>query len=343
MSNEISIAFLIEMSSPSSHCCTNSLQSKKYTQMKLFSRAETFAKMFIVVSFTGFVAYIVLAFYSFHTALSYITEKEKDKNVPSQYVKKETFRNDLKFILLWVTSKNMPNPIGEGQQPFIRNKCSFINCFVTSNKEVLNSDYKKFNVIVFNMSLLENWRKSNLPQIRSPYQKYVFYSMLPSNDYPICNKYLDNYFNWTWSYKLYSDIVTPFIEVRDLEGNIVAPSIDVDWPLADLDTIKEVTDPKVTKSKAVVIVISDCKPDMTRMSFSKELQYFLNVHNIVMDIYGCGGTECPESTCIKSIPEYYFYLVYEESFSEDYLTQEVLKAYDNNAVPIMKSGADYTK
>lgn len=38
---------------------------------------------------------------------------------------------------------------------------------------------------------------------------------------------------------------------------------------------------------------------------------------------------------------YYFYLAFEDSISADYITTEVLYAYDNNAVPIVYGGATY--
>lgn len=40
---------------------------------------------------------------------------------------------------------------------------------------------------------------------------------------------------------------------------------------------------------------------------------------------------------------YYFYLAFEDSMSVDYITQAVLNAYDNYAVPIVYGGVHYDK
>ncbi|XP_030026849.1 alpha-(1,3)-fucosyltransferase C [Manduca sexta] len=311
--------------------------------MYLFSKTEILARLFFIISFTGLVMYVILAFYSFHTAYSTVTEigkfQTKLKEIPHpDLFKAKRFDNDLKYILLWVQS-NIENPIGEGQKPFIENNCTYINCFLTTNKDVLNADYRNFDAIIFNMSLLPNWRKLNMPQTRTMKQKYIFHSMLPSNDNPICNINLDSHFNWTWSYKLYSDIVTPFIEVKDLNGNVIAPNIDVEWPI--LETKFEDIRPK---SKAVVFVMGKCHPRLRGMSYAKDLQHYLKEHKLVLDIYGCGGIKCSHEDCKKDVGRnYYFYLVSEESGSEDYVTKDVMHAFNSEAVPIMMGGSDFSR
>lgn len=301
------------------------------------SKIRTVTRLFFLISLTGLVTYVGLAFYSFQTTFSSVMETGTSVYVLN---KTENFNSRPKSILLWTTSDHTENPIGEGQEPFIKQNCLFLNCFITTKKNSLK-DYKNFDAVLFNLSLVKVWRKLNLPQDRSYNQKYVFHSMLPSNENPMCNNDLDNYFNWTWSYKLYSDIVTPFIEVLDLAGNIVAPNTDVEW--SNMKSNDSFTIP-VKKSKAVALYIKKCQPLLRRMAYSKELQYFLKEHHLEMDIFGCGGIKCPTAEDCRSIIEnYYFYLVYEESMSEDYLTNEVMYAYDNFAVPIVISGVDYTK
>ncbi|XP_075982445.1 alpha-(1,3)-fucosyltransferase C-like [Anticarsia gemmatalis] len=83
--------------------------------------------------------------------------------------------------------------------------------------------------------------------------------------------------------------------------------------------------------------------------FPKDLKYILfkralSEHSLVFDEYGCENKTCPEGGCLAAIEkDYYFYLVYEPEGVDDYVTDEVLKAYHHDAVPIIIGSADYTK
>lgn len=320
--------------------------------MYVFSKTETFAKLFFIISFTGLFTYVVLAFYTFHTAFTTVTQlrkiQERVKNLPDPDLSNvDRIDKDLKYILLWTSKDEYVQPMGEGQHPFIGRNCSYVNCFLTTDKELLNGDYVNFDSIIIDIPVLKLWRLTNLPLTRSPRQKYVFYGNASAADNPICNVRADNYFNWTWSYKMYSDIFSPFIEVRDLKGNIVAPNIEVEWKSNMKYLTKQETDNLMIRTKIIAWKINNCETKLNRMQYVKELKYELKQQNITFDIYGCdhlpGHLPCPEGLCFEYIKEYIFYLVYEESISEDYITDEVLKAYDNGAVPIVIGGADYSK
>lgn len=317
--------------------------------MYVVSKTETFAKLFFLISFTGLLTYVVLAFYTFHTAFTSVTQlrkiQERVKNLPDPNLSSSNDRidKDLKYILQWTTKYSDVLPMGEGQHPFIDRNCSFVNCYLTTDKKLLNGDYVNFDSIILDIPLLKSWKLLDLPLARSPRQKYVFYGNASSEDNPICNARADDYFNWTWSYKLYSDIFNPFIEVRDLNNNIVAPNIDVQWiPNMKYLTKKE-TDKVMVKTKTVAWRMNKCGARIDRTKYAKELKYELSKLNLTFDIYGCDFKPCNEGSCLESLKEYLFYLVYEESIAEDYITDEVLKAYDNGAVPIVMSGADNFK
>ncbi|CAB3225190.1 unnamed protein product [Arctia plantaginis] len=255
------------------------------------------------------------------------------------------FGDDLKYILVW-TTENSTFEVQDGQGILLDHDCKDVNCYITTNKSLLNGRYEQFNAIVFHFGLLRQWLPRFLPKHRAPHQKYVFYSRLPSEDYPICSQTVDNYFNWTWSYKSASDIFNPFIEVRHINGTVVAPRSKVIWPKnselspAIFNNIDEVN----TKTKAVMWLMSYCQPKATNLMSLKKLSTSLKDHDLSLDIYGCGNTPCPPGGCLELISRrYYFYLVFESSVTEDYLTEEVLMAYDNDAVPIIIGGGDCTK
>lgn len=67
-----------------------------------------------------------------------------------------------------------------------------------------------------------------------------------------------------------------------------------------------------------------------------------------IDIYGyCGSLSCPKlqtKSCDNIVNKHYkFYLAFENSFSEDYITEKALRALQNNAVPIVYGGSNYKR
>ncbi|XP_026751779.2 alpha-(1,3)-fucosyltransferase C-like [Galleria mellonella] len=318
--------------------------------MYLIMKTETFAKLFFLISFTGLVMYAILAFYTFHTAYKTVSDlvqyQEKIQGLPNPeiFFGKDRYDNDLKYILIWTVTENAANPFGDGQLLFISNSCPYYNCYITTKKTLLKRDYRNFDAIIFDVNIIRNLKYKEMPRERNSVQKYIFYGKESADDMPMCSLYLDNYFNWTWSYKLNSDIVSPFVEVRDLKGNVVAPSSNVKW----IENMTGLTSKQVkginSKSKAVAWVIHKCytRTIVERMTFAKELQHALKEHALALDVYGCKMSQCPEGDCLKAIErDYYFYLAYEDSITEDYVTSEVLKGYNYGAVPIVYGGANY--
>ncbi|KAJ2946142.1 hypothetical protein O0L34_g5073 [Tuta absoluta] len=100
------------------------------------------------------------------------------------------------------------------------------------------------------------------------------------------------------------------------------------------------------KIKAASWIVSNCFAISNRQDFvdklNKELEskYKLNV-----DIYGrCGNMMCDDDKCNDMIKkDYFFYLSFENSFSEDYVTEKLTRALENNAVPIVFGGANYSR
>ncbi|CAH0719029.1 unnamed protein product, partial [Brenthis ino] len=251
---------------------------------------------------------------------------------------------NMKYILLWTTVNNSLSNIGDGQTPFIDHACLYTNCFLTTDKYLLNEDYINFDALIFDVNDLRNWNEMTFPETRSLHQKYIFHSDTSSYDAPICNYIADNYFNWTWTYKLNSDIVNPFIEIKDFEGNVLAPKESVAWE----SNITEVTEEEIKffkeKRKTMAWIVSKCNTVNDRMMFAKMLRSAFQKNSLVFDIYGCGYLECPKGGCLEIIKkEYYFYFAAEESNTEDYVTDEVITAYSNYAVPIVFGGANYSK
>lgn len=320
-------------------------------------KTETYAKIFFIISLCGLKIYAVIAFYTFHSAYTYhnsVTKlQDKIKRLAYPDAQTETqIDNSLKlrFILLWSGENETTSTYltEEGQMPFKKNNCTYTNCIMTTDKNLLDGDYTKFDAVIINVTYLKRWKKIDMPLLRAQKQKYIFYGMLAADDHPVCNMKADDYFNWTWSYKLYSDIFAPFIEVKSLKGDVVAPSIDPKWDIySNLNlssTLPVHINVNVTKKRAVAWIMNKCGTRSNRMQYVELLKHELKLLNHSLDIYGCGNLIYEPSDVNGLISRnYHFYLVYEDSLSEDYVTTEILKAYDNHVLPIVISGADLSR
>ncbi|XP_041978289.1 alpha-(1,3)-fucosyltransferase C-like [Aricia agestis] len=256
----------------------------------------------------------------------------------------------MKYILQWTSAKDFPFVyMGRGQQGFIKKNCTYTNCYVTEDRSFLG-DYTKFDVIAFSGPQVVGMNPSLLPNRRSPHQKFTFASIESADNYPVCSKKFNGFFNWTWTYRLDSEAKWGYIVVRDSENRIIGPKVNISWiKLEDMTpTPDEVKEKLKTKTKAAAWFVSNCYSKSHRETFVKDLQTELKKYNLYVDIYGsCGPLSCPRNKpeqCNKMIEkDYYFYLSFENSFAEDYVTEKLLYPLKNYAVPIVYGGANYTR
>lgn len=263
---------------------------------------------------------------------------------------KVNIKTNLKYILQWTRSSNSPFVyMGKGQKVFIENGCKYTNCFVTSDANYLG-DITKFDVVAFNGPDIRFMKRSTLPQKRSPQQKYVFGSIESSHYYPICDSIFNGYFNWTWTFKLGSDAKWGYIVARNEEGNIIGPKKEMRW--MKTEDMKPVPNELLSvfkgKSKAAAWFVSNCYSKSKRETLVKSLQAELDKYDLKIDIYGtCGKFRCDQSNeekCEKLIEDnYFFYLAFENSFDEDYVTEKILHGLQYSAIPIVYGGANYTR
>ncbi|CAH0701099.1 unnamed protein product [Spodoptera exigua] len=259
-------------------------------------------------------------------------------------------KDNMKYILQWTLPQNVPFVyMGKGQEGFVSRNCPYTNCFVTANRTYLG-DYTKFDVIAFAGPEVVRYNKDRLPQNRSPHQKYAFASIESSDNYPLCSNLLNGFFNWTWTYKLDSEIRWGYMTIRDKNKTIVGPKKEMHWlKLEDMEPISEDFKRRLkTKTKAAAWFVSNCYSKSRRTAVAKQLDEELKKYNYSVDIYGsCGTLSCSrdnDESCNDLIKnDYYFYLSFENSFSEDYATEKLWRALNYDAVPIVYGGANYTR
>ncbi|KAG6448927.1 hypothetical protein O3G_MSEX005766 [Manduca sexta] len=257
-----------------------------------------------------------------------------------QIEKQEIFKSP-KYILLWYGSA-LVSP-SEGNAVLKHLHCPVTDCIFTTNKHLLGN-ISNFNAIVFN----ENFLKSKhviKPKVRLNSQIYTLNTVESAHNYPACELFLDDFFNWTFTYRLASDIVWSYITVTDVEGHIIAPSKSVVWRHSSAPVKPEIRSILAGKTKAAAWLVSNCNADSLRDEYVTRLQEHLFHFSLAIDIYGsCTGTKCTRGDCEEMVKEqYYFYMAFENSFAEDYVTEKVLHGYNNYAVPIVYGGANYSR
>lgn len=259
---------------------------------------------------------------------------------------RKTYVTNLKYILLWSSSNSTPfYLIGKNQTIFYKFNCTYKNCFVTDNRTYL-SDIESYDAIIFNGYHINSLKRPKLPQRRSQRQKYVFAGTEPVQYHPACEPELDGFFNWTWTYRLDSDLRWGYIAVYDAEGKRVAPQRNMEWPTAMQPVDSQTRAILDGKTKAAAWFVSRCRSLSRREDFAKNLTSELEKLGLSVDRYGaCGPLKCPKcESCFELVKKnYYFYFSFENSLSVDYVTEKLMIALDNYAVPIVLGGADYTR
>lgn len=254
------------------------------------------------------------------------------------------------YVLQWTASNTIPFPsMEQGSEAFFNKKCRFQNCFVTNDSSYLE-DITDFEVILFNIIQLHSDLELKLPPRRSPQQKYVLVSQESAENYAL-PKHFDGYFNWTWTHRLDSDISFKYMAIRNKRGKVIGPKKDMHW--IDINNMKPTSKYVISKLQkkryAAAWFVSNCETRSKRESFAENLDHELSKRGLQLDIYGsCGPMNCPrdgwEQECHGAIEsDYYFYLAFENSFNEDYVTEKLLTALEHYAVPVVLGGANYTR
>lgn len=216
---------------------------------------------------------------------------------------------------------------GEGNRPFISANCSVSNCFATSNRNYL--PIARFDAILFHYPNLFRW-----PTRRSFDQHYVFVSREP----PL---YLKNrhgnkvlFFNLTMTYSAKSDFQLAYGRIWRRNSNI--PQLQGGGNTLNKNYAEG-------KSKLVAWFASNCNSLSGRERYVQQLQKYINV-----DIYGrCGSLSCQNDvnhTChtVMLKKNYKFYLAFENSFCDEYVTEKFFLPLGSDVVPIVLGGANYS-
>lgn len=272
---------------------------------------------------------------------TFTTKIQEQKNLNDEETKSGPFN-----VLIWTDSKmSIFNATKMGETLFTENKCEYQNC-ILSNEYSNITDLTKYEAVIFNAAALREQPYIDLPLQRDKEQKYVLVSRVSAANFPITIKY-NNFFNWTWTYKLDSDINFSYIVIKNKDGKIVGPAKDMHWiSLDEMDETKEQIIKKLeNKTTAAAWIMPDCTTINKYEYYITDFRNELRKYDHVLNVFGqCGNMKCPYDDCYTLLEtEYYFYLSFEDSIAEDYVTGQLLTALNHFVVPLVFGGANYTR
>ena len=225
-----------------------------------------------------------------------------------------------KVILIWSEAYAAWKAFGFGKDEiFIKQKCPVTKCEITTNKSRVNeSDY----VIVGDGSP-DGLHVTDPPSFRPNNQRWILLlyeaPYIAFNGNTNFSKY-NGFFNLTATYLSNSDFLTTY------EG-----TAQMTW-----QKNKAFKVPYSKKKKLAAALISNCWSDNSqRLDYINRLRKYVEV-----DVYGsCGNKNCPNSTiknaCKELIArEYKFYLAFENSLCNDYITEKFFAMLKYDIVPV---------
>ncbi|XP_050085579.1 LOW QUALITY PROTEIN: alpha-(1,3)-fucosyltransferase C [Anopheles aquasalis] len=262
----------------------------------------------------------------------YLEEHEKEVDRPRYILLYTSFFEEVRWGLPSATL---------GPDYFKAKRCPVINCVLTSDHGLVKP-ITEYDALVYHVA--SPWNVDP-PSIREARQIYI----AAIQESPAHTKHLlrldTDYFNWTMTYRLDSDIVFNYRSIVDLEsGEMVSPAVKPIWRYG-FDAYKNASLVELVSQKRSMAVqfVSHCGAISRRDQLVRSLQSA----RLTVDVYGaCGNHKCARNNpeCEKMLDTvYWFYLSFENSLCVDYVTEKLFNALEHNIVPVVYGGADYTR
>uniref|UniRef100_A0A8C5PH78 Fucosyltransferase n=1 Tax=Leptobrachium leishanense TaxID=445787 RepID=A0A8C5PH78_9ANUR len=206
----------------------------------------------------------------------------------------------VKIILLWTWPFGFRFPLNQCPPPL--NK----GCFFTANRSL----YSSADAVVLHHRDVCNSREQ-LPNIPRPKKQYWIWFNLESPSHCPNLNLMDNLINLTMSYRVDSDIFTPYGRLLNNDGS------------------KNFTIPEKTNLSAWAI--SNWNPQSRRVQYYEDLKNYLPI-----DVYGRLHKPLPNDNLLDTLSTYKFYLAFENSIHQDYITEKLwVNAITSGAVPVV--------
>lgn len=250
---------------------------------------------------------------------------------------------------------------------FMSHQCPFTNCIFTRDI----SRAAEADALIFHS---RDFKAKTIPGVRKPSQRYIWlYHEAPGMENAGISQVGEEFFNWTYTYHRDSDLLFLYGGLQPIRGddyNVSRPGLldlsgetyqeylsalgPVEPLLSNLNISEEVeygglltqtngTADTPNKRKLIAWMVSHCNTWSGRELYVQELTQYVEV-----DIYGkCGPLTCGKSHhdtyCYSNVlaPNYKFYLAFENSLCNDYITEKVWYPLHYGLVPVVYGGARY--
>lgn len=233
-----------------------------------------------------------------------------------------------KVILFWTPLydfKDFYYGLGT-KDPFIKHKCPVYNCELTNDRSRVNDS----DLIIF--SFANQIDSLPNPAWRKPNQRWVFV-LIESPVHVPGSRFIsyNNLFNMSVTYKLSSDFMSHYsYETYNT------------WQLNE--NFDENQNFYQDKTEFAAIIVSNCGGSSGRLAYINEMRKYVKV-----DIYGNCGQACPKTfsdgtpgDCKEIIAKKYkFFLSFENSICDEYITEKFFIALKFNIIPVVLGGGNY--
>ena len=218
-------------------------------------------------------------------------------------------------IFTWTKSTNIW--WGLGNKPF--EGCEYQNCLLTNDR----ADYNISDAVLFYVR-----HAKGFPSYRFPWQKWI----LRTDESPANEKDYTQYngmFNATWTYHSKSDIYShtyyqKFTKLSDEEKHIQQSAQKGPMSLEG--------------KRGIAWIVGRCYANSQRERLVRALQKHMTI-----DIYGrCGPLYCGQNCDEIISSRYKFYLSFENSLCQEYVTEKLWRSYHHNVIPVVMGGSDYS-
>ncbi|XP_059139014.1 alpha-(1,3)-fucosyltransferase C-like [Physella acuta] len=229
---------------------------------------------------------------------------------------------DKKKIILWyIPTRYWPKMDSLNPLRF----CPDFPCVITTNKTFAEQSA----AMIFAGELLRT-----PPPKRRPDQVFIFNNHEPPNEQWWRDSVIKNdsfgwkdAFNWTMTYRMDSDVTSLYGIIRRRFKPITR----------DYKSIL------AKKTRKAAVLISNCRTIGKRETYIEELQKYIPV-----DVYGfCGNFSCPraeDDKCFQNIDtNYKFYLSFENSMCEDYITEKFFRYISTNTILVVRASNEYSR
>jgi alpha-1,3-fucosyltransferase len=250
-----------------------------------------------------------------------------------------------KSILIWNSPERIETAaFGFGHEPFVRSGCEISDCVLFGNGFNL-PPLIKYDAILMHMSVLWLTELPNFP--RQQHQRFVFLTQeSPASMSRLDVNTIGNYFNWTMSYRNNSDIL--FLYGRILPGPSAPKTRAETRKLIEATHRPSAKNYAANKVHLVAWMATQCETPGLRETYIRQLGKF-----IPLDVYGpCGSLFCTRNNthgfsdpkCYDMMEaKYKFYLSFENSICDDYVTEKFFEIMNHDIVPVVYGGANYSR